>query len=45
MPEHLNGLQILSISFFTNSILVLPESRAPWDTDNAIQVLTLLNTP
>ena len=43
--DHLNGLQILSVSSFTSSILVLPESRAPCETDDANKVLTLLNTP
>ena len=44
-PDHLNGLQILSASSFTSSILVLPESRALCETDNANKVSTLLNTP
>ena len=44
-PDHLNGLQILSASSFTSSILVLPESRALCKTDNASKVSTLLNTP
>ena len=43
-PDHLNGLQILSASSFTSSIFVLPESRAPCQTDNASMVSTLLNT-
>ena len=36
---------MLSPSSFTSYILVLPESRAPCETDNANEVLTLLNTP
>ena len=44
-PDHLNGLQILSASSFTSSILILPESRALCKTDNASKVSTLLNTP
>ena len=43
--DHLNGLQILSASSFTSSILVLPESRALCETDNANKVSTLLNIP
>ena len=37
-------LEILSVSSFTSFILVLLESRAPFETDIAIQVITLLNT-
>ena len=44
-PDHLNGIQILSASYFTSSILVLPELRAPYENDNANKVSTLLNTP
>ena len=44
-PDHLIGLQILSASSFTSSILVLPESRAKYETDNANKVSILLNTP
>ena len=43
-PELINGLEILSVSSFTSFILVLLESRAPFETDIAIQVITLLNT-
>ena len=35
----LDGLEILSASSFT-TILALPESRAPWETDNANKVST-----
>ena len=44
-PDHLNGLQMLSASSFTSSILVLLESRALCETDNANKVSTLLRTP
>ena len=44
-PDHLNGLQLLSASSFTTSILVLPESRALCETDIDNEVSTLLITP
>ena len=44
MSDHLNWLQMLSASSFTSSISVLPESKAPCETDNADKVSTLLNT-
>ena len=43
--EYLNGIQILSAFSFTSTILVLPESRTPCETDNANKMSTLLNTP
>ena len=35
----------MSASSFTSVILVLPESRAACETDNANKVSALLNTP